>query len=203
VRQEHASLRLLREVRRIERLARRFPEPVHPEEAWVALQTFPPESDDAPGWLDRRFVPYAHRPRLTAYGEVFHFRRASFFSTAPVPFTGIALRGGGEVVAFRAMVRNDLAPVVLRFAAERLWISQGWRFPADLAHPTAFDALLDLAFAGDPACRYGLPQGAVPAGNEGELVLEAMDPPLWRDDRVWLIWGPYCLGFRSDRYGWF
>jgi hypothetical protein len=203
VSQEHLSLRLLRELRRVERLARRFPEPVNPEEAWVALHTFPPESDDAPGCLDRLFVPRAHRPLLTAYGDVVHFRRANFFSTVPVPFTGIALRGGGEVVAFRAMVRKDLAPVVLRFAVERLWASQGWRFPADLAHPTAFDAVLELAFAGDPACRYRLPQGAVPEGDEGELVLEAIDPPSWRDDRVCLVWGPRYLGFRSDSYGWF
>ena len=100
----------------------------------------------------------------------------------------VALRGGGEVVAFRAMVRKDLAPVVLRFAVEWLWASQGWRFPTDLAHPTAFDAVLELAFAGDPACRYRLPQGAVPEGDEGELVLEAIDPPSWRDDGVCLVW---------------
>jgi hypothetical protein len=196
-------VRLLREVRRLERLARRFPEPVNPEAAWVALHTSPPESDDAPGWLDRLFVPRAHRSLLTAYGEVVHFRRANFFSTVPVPFTGIALRGGGKVVAFRAMVRKDFAPVVLRFAVERLWASHGWRFPADLAHPTPFEAVLELAFAGDPACCYRLPQGSVLDGDEGKLALEAVDPPPWRNDRVCLCWGLRHLGFRSDDYGWF
>ncbi len=42
--QEHPSLRLLREVRRVERLAHRFPDPADPEETWVALHTFPLES---------------------------------------------------------------------------------------------------------------------------------------------------------------
>lgn len=201
--QEHPSLRLLAEVRRVERLARRLPEPVDPEEAWAALRSLPPESDDAPSWLERLSVPHTHRPSPTAYGEVVRFRRSCFFSTTPVPFTGIALRGGGEVVAFRAMVRRDLAPLVLRFAAERLWASQGWRFPDDLAHPTAFEAVLELAFAGDPACRYRPPPGSLPRGEEGELALEAIAPPLRRDDRVSLCWGLRRLGFRSDRYGWF
>jgi hypothetical protein len=203
VTQEHPSLRLLREVRRVERLAHRFSEPIDPDEVWAALHTFPPESDDAPGWLDRLVVPRAHRPLQRAYGEVVRFRRADFFSTVPVPFTGIALRGGGEIVAFRAMVRKDLALSVLRFAAERLWASQGWRFPGDLAQPTAFEAILELAFGGDPACRYRLRCGSLPDGEEGELVLEAVDRPPWRDDRVSLCWGPRRLGFRSDRYGWF
>lgn len=187
----------------MERLARRFPAPVAPEEAWAALETFPPEGSDAPSWLDRLLLPHTHRPLPTAYGDVVRFRRAGFFSTAPVPFTGIALRGGGEAVAFRAMVRRDLAPLVLRFAAERLWASQGWRFPDDLAHPTAFEAILELAFAGDPACRFRPSPGSRPRGEEGELALEAISPTPQRDDRVSLCWGPRRLGFRAERYGWF
>ena len=102
--QEHPSLRLLREVHRVERLAHRFPEPADPEETWVALHTFPLESDDAPGWLDRLYVPRTHAPLLRTYGKVVRFRRVGFFSTVSIPFTGIALRGDGEAVAFRAKI---------------------------------------------------------------------------------------------------
>ncbi|WP_437937094.1 hypothetical protein [Sorangium sp. So ce341] len=201
---EHPSLRLLREVRRVERLARHFAEPVASEQAWDALQTFAASEADAPGWLDRRIVPRAHRPQARSYGDVVRFRRGGFFSTAPVPFTGVALREGGEVVAFRAMVRKDLAPVVLRFAVDRLWRSQGWRFPADLGTHAAFESLLELAFAGDPACRYRSPDGAALASDEGEVLVEAIDPPPWlRGDRVRLRWGPRHLGFYSERFGGF
>lgn len=191
---------LFAEMRRIERLAFRLTQPVDPEEAWGALSTFLSEKGDAPGWLDRVFAP---RPVQTAYGEVVRFDRACFFVTGTVPFTGVALRNGGEAVAFRAMAREDLAPVVLRFAAARLWEAQGWRFPGDLADPVAFGAVLQLAFAGDPTCRFRLPQGSVPDGDAGELELEAVDPPRWRDERVHLSWGPRHLGFRSEREGWF
>lgn len=201
--QEHPSLRLLREVRRLERIGHRFTEPVDMEKVWDALHTFPPEISDAPGWFDRLFVPLAHHPMQTAYGEVVHFWRIGFFSTAPVPFTGIVLPGGGEAVAFRAMVRKDLAPIVLRFATERLLSSFGGRFPCDLVNPTAFKALLELAFAGDKNCRYRFPLGSVPVGDEGEIPLESVNPPTWRKDRVCLIWGPQYLGFRSDSYGLF
>jgi hypothetical protein len=139
----------------------------------------------------------------TAYGEVVHFQRAAFFSTARVPFTGIVLRDGGAVVAFRAMAREDLAPVVLRFAVDRLWASQGWRFPVDLANRIAFESILELAFGGDPACRYRPSGSSLSNVEEGELAIEAIDPPSWRDDQVSLRWEPRRLGFYSDRYGWF
>ena len=201
--QNHVILRLLREVRRVERLARHLAEPVDPAEAWVAFHTFTPESKDAPGWLDRLMAPATHRVRREPYGDVVRFERDGFFITGRVPFTGIALPDGGGVVAFRAMVRKDLAPVVLRFAAERLWAAHGWRFPEDLTHPVAFAAVLELAFAGDYQCRYRPTPGTAAREAEGYLPLEAIAPPYWRDDNVQLRWGPKSLGFYSDRFGWF
>lgn len=197
---EPPSLRLLREVRRVERLARQLPAPVDADEAWEALQRVPPNARDTPGRLERAWVPFIHRPVPRAYGDTARFQRAAFFSTAPVPFTGIALRGGGEVVAFRAMVRRDFAPIVLRFAVERLWTAEGWRFPADLTRAVAFEAVLELAFAGDRSCAFRVPDGARAEGEEGQLALETAGLPLWRGEQVRMVWTRRQLGFQSDRH---
>ena len=197
------SLRLLREVRRIERIVRRFAEPADAEVVWAALGAAKSGDDEPMSWLDRLLGLRRHPSSRTMYGDVVHFRRAGFFSTAAVPFTGIALRGGGEAVAFRATVRADVAPVVLRFATERLFAAERLRFPDDLAQPAVFEVVRLLAFADDPTCRYRLPSGIVPSGESGRVAIEAVAPPAWRDDQVFLEWRPRHLAFRSDRFGLF
>ncbi len=203
MKKQRLSLRLLSEVCRIERIAHQYPEPVDTDEVWEALKTIPVVNENAMQLIKWLLLPKSYRPTKKTFGEVTHFQRGCFFSTDAVPFTGIALHGGGEVAAFRATVRKDLAPIVLRFAVDRLWASLDWRFPKDLTQSVAFESVLELAFAGDSSCRYHTPRNEISDSEAGEIELEVVDLPSSRTDQVRLCWRRHWLGFCSDRYGWF
>jgi hypothetical protein len=194
--------RLVAEINRVARLSLEYRGPFKEEAVWTLFTTTPLIDRDRPGLFERMVILRRNPTFSRPYGELFQLDRYPFFSTRPVGFTAIGLRDGRAAVAFRAVVERDLASVVLRVAADRLFEANGWRFPEDLVKPIAFEAICELASGGHADGRETLlpDRTRIPQGEEGELPLRPKPEDVAEETRV-LRWTRRTLAFHSSLYG--
>jgi hypothetical protein len=138
------------------------------------------------------------------YGLCWHLRHYPFFAAAPVPFVVVVPPAGGVAAAFEGNVRPDLAPVVRRFAVDRVAEALGLRFPEDLRDPVLWAAVWELVLAGLRELTIAGPDAVAGPGPDAvtdhvELTGHWASDPV--ADRLRLSWAPDQLALRSRRFG--